>query len=74
MPSTLGNRKEKSGVSDVLIGTQERLRTRDLQSIGHTLANIQVNTALSQCSEFAASDKQEDTGACRPQASRVQLA
>lgn len=30
------------------LGSQERVRTRDLQSIGHKLASIQVNTALSR--------------------------
>lgn len=30
------------------LGSQERVRIRDLQSIGHKLASIQVNTALSQ--------------------------
>lgn len=30
------------------VGSQERVKTRDLQSIGHKLAGIQVNTALSQ--------------------------
>lgn len=30
------------------LGSQERVRTRDLQSIGYKLASIEVNTALSQ--------------------------
>lgn len=56
-PSSLRNRRDKSGDSPGGTGNPGKGGARDLQRTGHKLASIQVNTVLSVCSEFAASDK-----------------